>query len=45
MQFVDEGLMNIIGNVDVADVDGDGFVEVFVPAWTQGQLKVFTFAP
>ena len=45
MLFVDNGGGNIIGKPVVADFDGDGYSEIFVPAWTEGQMKAFTFAP
>ena len=34
-----------IGRIAVADVDGDGAAEFFVPDYTGGRLHVYTFAP
>jgi hypothetical protein len=34
-----------VGQCLAADVDGDGYSEVFVPAWNHDKLHVFTFAP
>ena len=31
-----------IGQIAIADVDSDGFVEVFVPAYDAGRIEVFT---
>ena len=43
--FVDNGEENIIGKPVAADFDGDGYSEIFVPAWTEGAMKAFTFRP
>ena len=43
--FLDMGPGNIVGKPVVADFDGDGFAEFFVPLWTNETLQAFTFAP
>ncbi|XP_038069638.1 uncharacterized protein LOC119738760 [Patiria miniata] len=32
-----------VGSPAIQDIDGDGFPELFIPAWTQGTLSVYTF--
>jgi hypothetical protein len=34
-----------VGSSAVGDVNGDGFAEVFVPAYDNNRISVFTFAP
>jgi hypothetical protein len=34
-----------VGTAAVGDVNNDGFVEVFVPAWDKDTIHVFTYAP
>lgn len=34
-----------VGGVSVGDVDGDGYNELFVPAFENGQVHVYTYAP
>ncbi|KAI9811949.1 MAG: hypothetical protein M1832_000654 [Thelocarpon impressellum] len=34
-----------VGKVEVADVDGDGFAEVFVPCYDNGVLAAYSFGP
>jgi len=34
-----------VGGPAIKDVDGDGYAEVFIPAWSQGTLNVYTFKP
>lgn len=34
-----------VGAPSVRDVDGDGYVEVFVPAYSDGSLHVLTYQP
>ena len=34
-----------IGGPVVKDIDGDGYAEVFIPAWSEGTLNVYTFKP
>lgn len=34
-----------VGAVALADVDGDGFTEVFIPAYDTGLVYVYTYAP
>ena len=43
--FVDQGSGQIVGKPAAFDSNGDGFSEVFVPAWSAGEVKFFTFAP
>merc|ERR1712126_465286 len=43
--IVNEGDRNIVGSLSVADVDGDGYTEVFVPSYDFGQIYVFSFSP
>lgn len=40
-----ETTTNTIGKLAVADVNNDGYVEVFVPAYEANSIAVFTFAP
>jgi len=35
----------VIGSIGIGDVDGDGYVEFFVPNYDQGQVTAFTFSP
>lgn len=34
-----------VGSMSFGDVTGDGLAEIFVPAYTDGQLHVLTFEP
>ena len=34
-----------VGQITVADVNGDGYVEFFVPLWDSGLIYGYTFAP
>jgi hypothetical protein len=34
-----------VGQTAVGDVNGDGYTEIFVPAYDKGEIAVFTFAP
>ena len=34
-----------VGEVSAADVDGDGFLEVFVPAYNKNEVVVYSFLP
>ncbi len=34
-----------VGAPAVKDVDGDGFMEIFVPAYTEGTINTYTFKP
>ncbi|XP_070563360.1 uncharacterized protein [Ptychodera flava] len=34
-----------LGAISAVDVDGDGYEELFLPAWSKGELQVLTFAP
>ncbi|KAK7093644.1 uncharacterized protein [Littorina saxatilis] len=43
-KFLDVGT-GTVGGISCADVDGDGYNEVFVPAYTEGAVHVFTFKP
>ena len=43
--FVDQGSGQIVGKPVAFDSNGDGFSEVFVPAWSANEVKFFTFAP
>ncbi len=36
---------SVVGGIDVIDVNGDGFVEVFVPCYYSGKVHVFSFVP
>ncbi len=45
VEIVDEGEGNIIGKLTAADVDGDGFTELFVPSYFQNVMYVYTFTP
>ncbi|XP_077864472.1 uncharacterized protein LOC144349987 [Saccoglossus kowalevskii] len=40
--FAAEG---IVGSVSVKDVDGDNYEELFIPAYSQNELHIMTFAP
>lgn len=40
--FLDVG-QGTVGEIAIKDVDGDGYGEVFVPAYTQGYVYVYTF--
>ena len=42
--FLDVGT-STVGAIASADVDGDGYNEVFVPSFDEGLVYVFTFAP
>eukprot|EP00475_Leptophrys_vorax_P004872 TRINITY_DN1290_c0_g1_i1.p1 TRINITY_DN1290_c0_g1~~TRINITY_DN1290_c0_g1_i1.p1 ORF type:complete len:417 (-),score=125.51 TRINITY_DN1290_c0_g1_i1:37-1287(-) len=35
----------VIGSIGIADVDGDGYVEFFVPDYDQSQVIAYTFSP
>ena len=35
----------IVGNLATADVDGDGWQEIFLSAYGESRIHVFTFAP
>ena len=43
--IVDEGERQIVGTPTAADVNGDGYAEIFVPAYQLGKVSAFTFAP
>ncbi|KAL3842781.1 hypothetical protein ACJMK2_020767 [Sinanodonta woodiana] len=43
-KFYDEG-DGIVGAIAHADVNGDGFEELFVPAYTKNMVLVYTFSP
>lgn len=46
--YVETELVNAgatVGQSTVGDVNGDGFAEVFVPAYDKNTIHVFTFAP
>ena len=34
-----------VGSPTVEDIDGDGYMEVFIPAYSEGKLHVYTFKP
>ena len=34
-----------VGDVSVADVNGDGYLEVVIPAYNRNEVNMFTFAP
>ena len=42
MTFLDAG-NGTVGELSSADVDGDGFVEVFVPSYTTNEVFVYRF--
>ncbi|XP_076471194.1 uncharacterized protein LOC143301074 [Babylonia areolata] len=42
--FLDVG-HGTVGGIAAGDVDGDGYNEVFVPAFNEGKVYVFTFKP
>ncbi|KAK3103545.1 hypothetical protein FSP39_020030 [Pinctada imbricata] len=42
--FYDTG-SGTVGQMAFADVDGDGYVDIFVPSYTVGEVLVYTFAP
>merc|ERR1711976_730207 len=44
-KLVDEGEGQIIGKISVADVDGDGYKEFFIPSYFEDKLYIYTFAP
>lgn len=41
----DAGSGSTIGEVSAADVNGDGYTEVFVPSYTHNEIAAYTFAP
>ncbi len=41
--FITSG--NIVGQLSAADVDGDGYSEVFVPGYFKDRMFVYTFKP
>jgi len=43
--ILDRGPSNIVGKPVVADFDGDGYSDVFVPLWSAGYVQGYTFAP
>ena len=43
--FVDQGQGQIVGKPAAFDSDGDGFTEVFVPAYSSDEVKFFTYSP
>jgi len=45
IKIIDEGPGNILGTPCAADVNGDGYAEIFVPAYNKGKVNAFTFAP
>jgi len=45
INIIDTGEGNILGTPTTADVDGDGYSEVFIPAYNRGEINAFTFAP
>ncbi|XP_013394503.1 uncharacterized protein LOC106161970 [Lingula anatina] len=40
-----DGGKETVGEIAIEDVDGDGFVEVFVPLYYKGEVIVFSFGP
>merc|ERR1711976_14438 len=40
-----EGNIQIIDKISVADVDGDGYKEIFIPSYFQNKLHVYSFKP
>lgn len=34
-----------VGELAAADVDGDGYVDVFVPSYNQNEVLVYSFKP
>jgi len=34
-----------VGEISAGDVDGDGFLEVFVPSYSQNEVIVYSFKP
>ena len=34
-----------VGSPAIKDVDNDGFMEIFIPAYSAGELHVYTFKP
>ncbi|XP_022106944.1 uncharacterized protein LOC110988043, partial [Acanthaster planci] len=34
-----------VGGPAIKDIDGDGYAEIFIPAWSEGTLNVYTFKP
>ena len=43
--FLDLGPAEIIKKSTVFDADGDGYAEVFVPLWSQNEVRFFSFRP
>lgn len=42
--FCDAG-SGTVGELSAADVDNDGFTDVFVPSYSQNEVIVYTYAP
>lgn len=42
--FCDAGT-GTVGELSAADVDDDGYLEVFVPSYTENEVIVYSFAP
>jgi hypothetical protein len=34
-----------VGTLAIADVNGDGYVEMFVPNYDKGYVNIYTFSP
>ena len=45
LPILDEGPGQIIGKPTAADVDGDGFKEIFIPSWFMDRLFIYTYGP
>jgi len=43
--LVDEGIENIIGRPSTADLDGDGYNEMFIPSYFANKIIMMTWAP
>merc|ERR1711976_726138 len=43
--ILDVGNVQIIEKISVADVDGDGYKELFIPSYIEDKLYVYTFQP
>ena len=45
INIIDAGAGNILGTPTTADVNGDGYADIFIPAYNRGEINAFTFAP